>query len=202
METDAVPAKNYQEDGVCIEHTELPSLPVLSKVPHTYPGCCLSLSAPLLSYLGTLMPAPPNIVLSVGSGYGLLEALLLSHVSSLSLVGVEVQPSSNRHLPASHHQSVPGSRSLHPLAAEATTWLFVYPKRVGLLEEYLCEFGGLGVVRIIWAGPQADWDDYKTCFERPDSAMRWNISVKSADTVGGRPWDLIAIANIEKTHAV
>jgi hypothetical protein len=77
----------------------------------------------------------------------------------------------------------------------------VYPKRVGLLDEYLRQYGHLRVTRIIWAGPQADWDDYKTCFEHTNCGMHWNICIKSADSIGGRAWELIAIADKKNDHA-
>ena len=78
---------------------------------------------------------------------------------------------------------------LEPLAAEATNWLFVYPRRVGLVREYLAEYGQGSVKRVVWAGPKADWDDYKTCF------ADWHVQEQSAELVGGRAWELIAVAD-------
>ena len=176
------------------EAVEIPPLPILSEKPKMYPGCCLGLSSRLLKYLSDLMPKEPDQVLSIGSGYGLLEALLLAQRPSLPIRGVEVQPSSNRFLPASNHEVVAGTRFLHPKAAEATTWLFVYPKRVGLLEEYIRKYGAGCVNRLIWAGPKADWDDYKTCFGMPELGMSWQVVGESAENVGGRPWELIVVA--------
>lgn len=166
----------------------LPPLPSLSAQPTVHPGCCLALSAPFLAHLATLLPPPPGLALSVGSGYGLLEALLLAEPYCLNVVGIEVQPSSNRYLPASHHRTVPGTRFLDPLAAESTVWLFVYPRRVGLVEEYLATYGEGEVEKVVWIGPTADWEDYKGCFGR-----RWHAQVRSADEVGGRAWEVIAV---------
>ena len=163
-----------------------PPLPTLSEKPTAYPGCCLRLSTQLLAHLEATLPAPPSLVLSIGSGYGLLEAFLLS--GDINIVGVEVSPSSNRYLPSESHQSVHGSRSLHPLAEEATTWLFIYPRRVGLVTEYLAAYGTGRVEALVWMGPKADWDEYKGCFGG------WDITVQSADGIGGRPWELIAVA--------
>lgn len=168
-----------------------PPLPEISAdSPVVHPGCCLALSTPLLSYLreALLPPNPTTLVLSVGSGYGLLEALLLEPPSPLNLIGVEVAPSPNTYLPAEQHSIVPGSRFLEPLAAEAGTWLFVYPRRVGLIEEYLRAYGQGAVRKVVWIGPVADWEDYEGCFGG------WNVDVARADTVGGRSWETIAFA--------
>lgn len=173
---------------------EQPPLPPLSAIPVAHPGCCLALSVPLLAYLDSLIPAPPSIVLSVGSGYGLLEALLLSQPGSPNIIGIEVQPSSNRYLPPAHHRIVSGTRFLEPIAEMAAAWMFVYPKRVGLVEEYLDVCGGGRVELILWAGPRADWEDYKGCFEGARDGIRWDLDTKSADDVGGRTWEFIAVA--------
>lgn len=70
--------------------------------------------------------------------------------------------------------------------------MFVYPRRVGLVEEYIQlygrEQGGHKVREVVWIGPTCDWEDYKSCFEG------WDVDVKSADLVGGRPWETIAVA--------
>lgn len=167
----------------------LPSLPPLFSTPAIFPGCCLALSAPLLAYLAALLPAPPHSTLSIGSGYGLLEALLLAEPFNLNVIGVEVHPSPNQYLPASHHRTVTGTRFLEPLAADSTTWLFVYPRRVGLVDEYLEAYGAGALERVVWIGPAADWDDYKGCF-----ASGWDVQVPSAEEHGGRAWELISIA--------
>lgn len=162
---------------------------LLTTTPTAYTGCCLALSEPLIAYFASLLPHPPSLALSIGSGFGLLESYLIGKPHARHVVGVEVEPSSNQYLPQSNHRIVHGSRFLEPLAAEATTWLFVYPRRVGLVREYLAEHGKDSVKRVIWAGPKADWDDYKACFDD------WRVEEKSADNVGGRAWELIAVAN-------
>jgi hypothetical protein len=167
----------------------LPPLPSLTDKAALYSGCCLALSTPLLDHLHSLLPASPRLSLSVGSGFGLLEALLLAEPYCSRVVGVEVEPSSNLYLPPTHHRIVHGSRFLEPLAAEAPTWLFIYPRRVGLLAEYMSEYGRGQVDRIVWAGPQADWDDYKACF-----GEEWTVQTQSADEAGGRAWELLAVA--------
>jgi hypothetical protein len=175
--------------AACQHHDAHPQpLPVLAHQPMAYAGCCLALSAPLVSYLASLLPSSPALTLSVGSGFGLLEAHLIASSRPLNIVGVEVAPSPNKHLPAANHRVVHGTRFLEPLAATATTWLFVYPRRVGLVSEYLLHHGQGSVQKIIWIGPQADWDEYKACF------VGWDVQMQSADNVGGRAWDLIHIA--------
>lgn len=126
--------------------------------------------------------------MSIGSGYGLLEALLRKAPYSVDIIGVEVEPSPNRYLPEDAHRSVHGSRFLEPLAADAVMWLFVYPRRPGLLLEYLAQYGTGCVEKIVWIGPQADWEDYAVCF------VHWHVKTYGADKIGGRVWELITVA--------
>lgn len=187
----------------------VPSLPSLTDRATVYAGCCLALSTPLVAHLRSLLPKAPALTLSIGSGFGLLEALLLAgpardwgqeerergeregdeSPNTVVVVGVEVAPSSNTYLPATHHRTVHGSRFLDPLAAEANALLFVYPRRVALVSEYMAAHGCGNLHTIIWAGPHADWDDYKSCF-----AAGWEVRTQSAQEVGGKAWDLLAVA--------
>ena len=171
-------------------------LPSLSPKPAVHPDCCLALSAPLLAYLTALLPPPPALTLSIGSGYGLLEAIILNPPYNANIIGVEVQPSSNAYLAPPHHRTVAGSRFLEPLALEAQAWMFVYPRRVGLVEQYLSEYARRDgkVQTVLWIGPTADWEDYKGCFDE------WDVDAKSADAVGGRPWEVIAIARTKSSR--
>lgn len=171
-------------------------VPALGALPVVYSGCCLALSAPLIDHFQSLLPPPPALTLSIGSGFGLLEAYLIAEPVARNVVGIEVEPSSNQYLPGSHHRIVYGTRFLEPLAAEATTWLFVYPRRVGLLSEYLAEYGNASVEKVIWAGPKADWDDYKGCL------VDWLVQEQSADEVGGKAWELIVVAKKRPSQAL
>ncbi|KZM26667.1 uncharacterized protein EKO05_0008802 [Ascochyta rabiei] len=177
-------------DGV----EDTPTPPQLTDRPTLYAGCCLALSKPLVAHVHSLLPPAPALTLSIGSGFGLLEAHLAAAPYHARIVGVEVEPSPNTYLPAARHRIVHGTRFLEPLAAEASAWLFVYPRRVGLVDEYLAAHGRVSESRrvhvIVWIGPQADWDDYARCFT-PD----WKVHIQSADAVGGKPWELIATAN-------
>ncbi|KAF2024018.1 hypothetical protein EK21DRAFT_104972 [Setomelanomma holmii] len=166
----------------------IPSLPTLTEKPTAYPGCCLGLSTPLLAHFRTLLPQAPALILSIGSGFGLLEAYLLELPPSVNVAGVEVEPSPNKYLPPSNHRIVHGTRFLEPLAKDAATWLFVYPRRVGLVMEYLDTHGEGALQTIVWVGPHADWSDYEHCF------AGWKTQMTSADQVGGRAWELIAVA--------
>lgn len=181
-------------DSLETEITPL-DLPAISSTPSVYAGCCLGISQALISYLCSLLPDPPTTVLSIGSGYGLLEALMLAEHPETIIIGVEVQPSSNQYLPPANHRSVVGTRFLDPLAADAEAWLFVYSKRVGLVDEYVNEYSRGRLKTIVWAGPKADWEDYATCFEdSPGKGIAWEVECTSADEVGGRAWELIAVA--------
>jgi hypothetical protein len=173
-------------------HPQPPPLRALTNQPTAYSGCCLALSTPLIEYLASLLPPAPALTLSIGSGFGLLEAHLLASPRSLHIVGVEVEPSPNKYLPAANHRVVHGTRFLEPLATEAATWLFVYPRRAGLVSEYLQHHGQGSVQQIIWTGPQADWDEYKACF------TGWDVRMQSVDDVGGRAWDSIHVATKAK----
>lgn len=183
--------ERYSSDGdtepVAAPH--LPTLPKLTDRASVYSGCCLALSTPLVAHIHSLLPPARDIVLSIGSGFGLLEALLSAPPYSAHIVGVEVAPSPNTYLPKTYHRVVHGTRFLEPLAAEAGAWMFVYPRRVSLVSEYLVAHGLDSVHTVIWVGPQADWHDYKPCF-----ATGWTVHTQSADEVGGKAWDLIATA--------
>ena len=186
----AAAADTKREGELCVAAPgKRPLLPVLTAGPAVCAGCCLALSLPLLAHLRSLLPPPPGLVLSIGSGFGLLEALLTRAPYSLRVVGVEVEPSPNRYLPAANHRVVVGTRFLDPVAAEATAWLFIYPRRVGLLREYVAKYGEATVDKVVLAGPRADWEEHKCCFSG------WHVQVRCADEVGGRASEFIAIAS-------
>ena len=147
----------------------------------------------MIFHVHSLLPPTPALTLSIGSGFGLLEALLIAAPLSSNIVGVEVAPSPNTYLPRANHRVVRGTRFHEPLAAEAEAWLIVYPRRTGLVNEYLTTYGNGVVQKIIWIGPRADWDDYKPCF------AEWEVHTESADEVGGKAWELIATAKRSTT---
>ncbi|KAF2746741.1 hypothetical protein M011DRAFT_403987 [Sporormia fimetaria CBS 119925] len=173
---------------------DVSNLPILTSMPKVYSGCCLALSSRLLCYLRTTLLSNPGPVLSVGSGYGLLEAIMLAPPYDMPITGVEVHPSSNRYLPPTHHRVVPGSRFMDSLAEQASVWMFVYPKRVGLITDYISRHGAGNLKAIIWMGPRADWEDYRVCFATRTQALSWSVDAKSADQAGGAAWEMVAVA--------
>ncbi len=120
--------------------------------------CCSSLSKSIIKRLASLLPSDPALTLSIGSGTGLLEALLLHQRPTLDLKAVEVPVANNKYLPADRVQIVNGYRDLCNLAADASAWMFVYPRDAWLLREYVQAFGTQRqkCELIIWIGPRAD----------------------------------------------
>lgn len=156
-------------------------LPKLNDTPTRHPDFCLSISTKLTHTLKTIVTtngpdSNDNLILSVGSGSGLLEAHLLKHLTSLptptstfTVQGVEVRSSStaapvNRYLPEQHSATVRGTWELSPLLDAADTLLFVYPREPGLVTRYLdARPASLRVV--LWLGPRADWEVFGGCFQ-------------------------------------
>ncbi|KAE8131687.1 hypothetical protein BDV38DRAFT_288477 [Aspergillus pseudotamarii] len=139
----------------------------LTTTPQAFPTCCLSLSTPLLETLAALLPKKPNYTLSIGSGSGLLEALLTHNHPTLQIEGVEVNPTVNRYIAEQDMHVVTGTWDLLSWRVPgAKAWMFVYPREPKLVERYIETFGEGGVVEVIlWLGPRADWGDYVGCFE-------------------------------------
>ncbi|KAL0941648.1 uncharacterized protein CTRU02_204411 [Colletotrichum truncatum] len=173
-------------------------LPQLTNEAQTITDSCLSLSIPLLRAIHACVPRAPAISLSIGSGTGLVEALLQSLPDQpypINLVSVEVAPSPNKyHAP---HRTVPGTWALDPLASEAGAWLFVYPKQVALVKEYMAALfdndGGGSPETVIYIGPRMDWDDFKGAFERPGVGTIELWSEERMEEVGGRAWECVAV---------
>lgn len=159
------------------------NLPPLSDDPRRYPDFCLSISTSLIrSLTGILTEAASKsqsrLVLSVGSGSGLLEAYLLSHWSSiphcdLSIHGVEVHTGDNarpvnRYLPEPNCSTVVSTWQLSPDLCAAAALLFVYPRDTNLVSRYLeaaqnSENSPLQTV--VWLGPRADFDTFAGCLQ-------------------------------------
>lgn len=106
--------------------------------------------------LASLLPPDPALTLSIGSGTGLLEALLLRQRPTLDLKVVEVPSTDNKYMPLDRLEIVNGYRHLCYLAAEASAWMFIYPRDPWLLQEYVKAFEHQQCVLIIWIGPKAD----------------------------------------------
>lgn len=160
-------------------------LPPLSDEPERYADFCLSLSTPLIHTLTSVLTkaaskaeSRSNLVLSVGSGSGLLEAHLLSYWSStaacdLLIHGVEVHTGDsahpvNRYLPEQNCSTVKATWQLAPDLHVAGALLLVYPRDTDLVSRYLQaiqdqENSPLQVV--IWLGPRADYHTFAGCLQ-------------------------------------
>ncbi|KAF2834523.1 hypothetical protein M501DRAFT_943977 [Patellaria atrata CBS 101060] len=140
------------------------SLPRLTETPARYAGCCLALSSPLIRSLSALLPANPEFSISVGSGSGLLEALLMQYGEEKCIHGIDVFSCNNKYLPEENFYHVTGTREMWSRAGEAAVWLFVYPRDPYLIEMYLDLSGDGSVETIIWAGPKVDWPVFQPEF--------------------------------------
>jgi len=153
----------------------------LSAKPISHPDCCLSLSTPLVTTLAGYLPEFPDLVLSIGSGSGLLERLLTARHPQLRIQGVEIQDVEgiNKHLPEEDVFTVVGSIGSGVTcerASVATAWMFVYPRTPLLVRNYVQRYGGDCVDIIIWLGPKSDWEDFapafqSAAFENPQEIM-------------------------------
>ncbi|KAI1332438.1 hypothetical protein F5Y16DRAFT_177997 [Xylariaceae sp. FL0255] len=134
----------------------VPGVPKLGAEPLRHPACCASLSAPLLAAIASLLPkwsasiTTSPLILSIGSGTGLLEELLHTYLLDNNnknndiawrVEGVEVNPSVNVYLPEDRINHVPGTWATHPgRARDATVLLFVYPRDGLLIQRYVNEW--------------------------------------------------------------
>lgn len=160
-------------------------LPKLHPTPTRHPDLCLSISTRLLQTLTDILTTTDggpdnkeNLILSVGSGSGLLEAHLQNHLASLAglsadthftVKGVEVTAPAavNKYLPAPQAPTVRGTWEVSGLAEAAHTLMFVYPRDPRLVDRYL-EMAAAAADRplrvVFWLGPRADWDVFGGCF--------------------------------------
>ncbi|TQN65101.1 hypothetical protein CSHISOI_10323 [Colletotrichum shisoi] len=188
-----------------------PPLPQLTDEPQTLPESCVSLSRPFLRALHALLPPSPHLTLSIGSGTGLVEALLHGLAPPPNLVSVEVAPSPNRYHAA--HRTVPGTWALEPLAARARAWVFVYPKQVALVRAYVEAFLGrrdaeaeAEVEVVVYVGPRMDWDDFRGALEEAGVAGEVEVEVEvwgeeRMEAVGGRAWECVAVVRLRGRSA-
>lgn len=141
------------------------SLDSLGKEPAHFADCCVAVSRPLIQAVAARLPRSPALVLSIGSGSGFLENLLLEYVtrshyaSPLDLYGVEVPSCANKHLPAECLLRVDSTTSLYTDAVFASALLFVYPRQVSLIAQYLNVCLGGALESLLWLGHRNDWPD-------------------------------------------
>ncbi|KAI4199408.1 MAG: hypothetical protein LQ350_004633 [Teloschistes chrysophthalmus] len=149
-----------------------PPLPALSSTPSTNPHADSSLSTTLIQTLKSILPTFPALVLSIGHGHGLLETLLLSdEENALEFLGVDIVHKTPQYLPEQNYRILPLSTSFAEEAGEAEAWLFIYPRILSLVCQYLDRFDGGAnrengaerkkVRAIIFIGPRADIDEFE-----------------------------------------
>ncbi|KAJ5683723.1 uncharacterized protein N7477_000068 [Penicillium maclennaniae] len=138
----------------------------LDSSPKRFPDCCLGISSTLLDHLGSILPKTPAFTLSVGSGSGFLEALIVHYFENVSVEGVEVSSSVNRYIAEEAMNIVAGGWDLCSDAQVASAWMFVYPRDPKLITKYIVTYGGQAVQLIIWLGPTADWVVFEPCFRQ------------------------------------
>jgi hypothetical protein len=137
--------------------------PILARVndePQQFAGCCLAISKPLLQTLLSTLPRGPDLIFSVGSGSGLLEAMLLQMSrDELNLFGVEVPSCDCAYLSNKQVLRVTGTRSLHPDAILASVLMFVYPRVASLVAFYVDACANGALEKLVWLGHRSDWAD-------------------------------------------
>lgn len=182
-------------------------LPKLNDHPSRHPDFCLSISTKLIHALTTILTkngpeTSNNLILSVGSGSGLLEARLLTHLASLpnsaskfTIQGVEVRSSPtaasvNKYLPEQHSATVRGTWELSPLLKSADTLLFVYPRDPELVRRYLTSRPA-SLRLVLWLGPHADWEVFGGCFQGLEGFE--DVGVIEGGTAGVADFEMVAV---------
>ncbi|GAB1734715.1 hypothetical protein NU195Hw_g9157t1 [Hortaea werneckii] len=140
--------------------------------PKHFADCCVGISQPLLATLASRLPRSPALILSIGSGSGLLEAMLLKHSEKpLDLFGVEVSSCVNKHLPPDRLAKVSSTTSLHPDAMLASSLMFVYPRMPALITAYLDAATGGALEQVVWLGHRSDWPDFESVMRSKSSSI-------------------------------
>jgi hypothetical protein len=162
----------------------LGSLPTLSSEPILHQDCCLSLSSGTIEKILTSLRGKNGEVLSIGSGSGLLEALLMEKCPELEIKGVEVRASTNTYLDEESFYSVRGTWDLCPAAQDASIWMFVYPRSPDLIKRYVERYGASLTLRaILWLGPKVDWETFEVCFAAACMEIEATVSLSPYETM-------------------
>ena len=155
--------------------------------------CCVGLSLPLLEILITRLPVQPAIILSIGCGTGILEALLLHRTSGqLNIFGVEVPSCVNKYLPQDKLLEVPDTASIHPDAMLASTLMFAYPRQPSLVAKYLEGSIDGALEQVIWVGHRSDWADVDVLLR----AAFHNLEI--IEDLGVAAYELVVVASLPK----
>jgi hypothetical protein len=164
---------------------DLPNLGLGAR-PVRHGHCCLGLSTRLFEVLSSIFAKQPthqHTILSIGSGTGLLEALLQKHLDDdsnedeslrrLRVEGVEVQQDAsagpvNVYLPEYAINTVRGTWGVSPRLRDQDVLviLFVFPRQPSLVARHvqMIRQGELRARFVVWLGPVADWAEFATCF--------------------------------------
>ena len=142
-------------------------LPQLSDIPTQHPDCCCSLSKKLIAKIAFLLPTELGLALSIGSGTGLLEALLLDYKSTIDLRAVEVSKAVNKYLSGDLMETVNGTWDLCKSAHVAGSWIFVYPREPSLIKRYAQVYGEGSTKQVMWIGPLADLKEIQDSYLPP-----------------------------------
>lgn len=134
----------------------------LEEEPAHYADCCVAVSRPLVQMILDRLPRSPALTLSIGSGSGFLEHLLLKHASAdgaspLNLYGIEVPSCVNKYLPEDRLRRVASTSSVDPEAMFASAVIFVYPRQVSLISQYLDACLNAALEKVLWLGHRSDW---------------------------------------------
>lgn len=178
-------------------------LPPLNDEPNRYPDFCLSLSTPLIHCLTSVFTeaanqSESNLILSVGSGSGRLEAHLQDYWSStlncnLSIHGVEIHVADNarpvnRYLPEQNCSTVQATWQLSPDLAIAGALLFVYPRDSELVLRYLQAASNQEsnpLQAVVWLGPRADYRTFVGALQSAlDAGLRDTLAFGPVEIIG------------------
>jgi hypothetical protein len=151
---------------------EPPNLPKLDSSPFRHPHCCFTLSTSGIETIVRILANANSLVLSIGSGSGLLEALVAQRDPNLNIQGVEVNESINKYLPDEEMNIVKATWDMCEKAATATAWIFAYPRSPDLVKKYLECYGQIPNLRVIlWIGPIDDWSSFERIFKEYELEM-------------------------------
>ncbi|EME50380.1 hypothetical protein DOTSEDRAFT_118435 [Dothistroma septosporum NZE10] len=165
-------------------------LEALTEEPKLFPHVCCGMSSRLLETLAARLPRTPSLVLSVGSGSGLLEELLhLQTNGSINIYGVEVPSCRSVYLPEDRTLRVPSTTSVHADAILAETLIFCYPREPSLIAKYVDEFGSGALAQIVLIVNHNDWnglsDILHDCFS----------TVELVDSAGLPGYEVLVVAS-------
>lgn len=138
------------------------NLPLLTSIPAHHPDCCAAISSVLVETIAHILPPRPSLTISIGSGTGLFEALLLQEQPAKDIEAVEVSSHINQYLPDEKVNVVRGTWDLCLLASDAIAWMFIYPREISLMGMYFEKFSPSKTRMLLWLGPCADFSIVQT----------------------------------------